>query len=103
VFAGTINESGALTFEVTGTGESTALARIIAIVEQAQTSRAQIQRLGDRVSSVFVPIVVLIALAAAVAWGFVPASAQHVHDLLANYLWHSHSPDSPLAAAIFHS
>jgi Cu+-exporting ATPase len=103
VFAGTINESGALTFRVTTTGESTALARIIAIVEQAQSSRAQIQRLGDRVSNVFVPIVVLVALAAALWWGLAPASAEGVHRFLGSYLWHSHSPDSPLAAAIFHA
>ncbi len=103
LFAGTINESGTLICRVTGIGESTALARIIAIVEQAQSSRAQIQRLGDRVSNVFVPIVVLIALSAGLWWGLAPATAQHFHDLLARFLWHSHSPESSLAAAIFHS
>jgi Cu+-exporting ATPase len=103
VFAGTLNESGTLSFRVTTTGESTALARIIAIVEQAQSSRAQIQRLGDRVSNVFVPVVVLVALAAALWWGLAPASAEHIRTFLAAYLWHSHSPDSPFAAAIFHA
>ena len=54
---------------VTATGEATALAHIIAAVARAQTSRAEIQRLGDRVSSVFVPMVVLIALATGLWWG----------------------------------
>src|SRR5882672_4887362 len=65
VYAGTANQSGQLIARVTLTGEETALAHIIAAVARAQTSRANIQRLGDRVSSVFVPIVVLIALATA--------------------------------------
>ena len=103
IFGGTINESGTLTFRVSTTGEATALARIIAIVEQAQSSRAEIQRLGDRVSSVFVPVVVLFALAAGLWWGLAPSSAQQLHSFLATYLWHAHSPDSPLAAAVFHA
>src|SRR6266850_957358 len=64
VYAGTINLTGHLVLEVTATGEGTALANIIAAVERAQASRANIQRLGDRVSSVFVPLVVVVALGA---------------------------------------
>ena len=68
LFAGTVNLNGRLVLRVTATGEATALAHIIAAVQRAQTSRADIQRLGDRVSNVFVPIVVTIALAAGIFW-----------------------------------
>jgi Cu+-exporting ATPase len=92
LFAGTVNLNGRLVMGVTATGETTALAHIIAAVQHAQTSRADIQRLGDRVSSVFVPIVVATAIAAALWWGLAPESANHVHDWLAQFLWHSHLP-----------
>jgi len=68
LFAGTVNLNGRLIIRVTATGESTALAHVIAAVQRAQTSRADIQRLGDRVSNVFVPIVVAIAIAAGMFW-----------------------------------
>jgi Cu+-exporting ATPase len=92
LFVGTVNLNGRLVMRVTATGESTALAHIIAAVQRAQTSRADIQRLGDRVSSVFVPIVVAIAIAAALWWGFAPEPANHVHDWLAQFLWRTHLP-----------
>jgi Cu+-exporting ATPase len=92
LFAGTANLNGRLVMCVTANGESTALAHIIAAVQRAQTSRAAIQRLGDRVSSVFVPVVVCLALAAGLWWGLTPASAQHVHDWLAHFFWHMHAP-----------
>ncbi|MBC8096659.1 MAG: cation-translocating P-type ATPase, partial [Akkermansiaceae bacterium] len=99
LFAGTVNLNGKLLMRVTATGEETALAHIIAAVQRAQTSRANIQRLGDRVSSVFVPIVVAIALAAAFWWGLAPDSARQVHDWLAPFLWPAHPPVGNLAAA----
>src|ERR1017187_6861492 len=68
LFAGTVNLNGRLVMRVTATGEATALAHIIAAVQRAQTSRADIQRLGDRVSNVFVPVIVCIALAAGIFW-----------------------------------
>ena len=100
LYAGTVNLNGRLVMRVTATGESTALAHIIAAVQRAQTSRADIQRLGDRVSSVFVPVVVAIAIAAALWWGLAPESARHVHDLLAPFLWHVMSPTGPAAGFI---
>ena len=66
LFAGTVNLNGRLVMRVTATGEATALAHIIAAVQRAQTSRADIQRLGDRISNVFVPVIVVIALRRAV-------------------------------------
>ena len=65
VFAGTTNLNGRLVVRVTNTGEETVLAQVIAAVERAQSSRANIQRLADRVSSIFVPIVIAIAIGAA--------------------------------------
>ena len=80
LYAGTVNVNGRLVMRVTATGEETALAHIIAAVQRAQSSRANIQRLGDRVSSVFVPLVVAVALAAGLCWGLAPDWARHVHE-----------------------
>lgn len=103
IYAGTVNQSGRLVLEVTATGESTALARIIEVVRRAQTSRANIQRLGDRVSSVFVPIVVVIALATALLWGLAPGAAAAAHNFLAQFLWKLNVPMEGIGAAVFHS
>jgi Cu+-exporting ATPase len=100
LFAGTVNLNGRLIMQVTATGEATALARVIAAVQRAQTSRADIQRLGDSVSSVFVPVVVVIAIAAGLWWGLAPTSANQVHNLLAQVLWHSHVPEGLAAGFI---
>ena len=100
LFAGTVNLNGRLVMRVTATGESTALAHIIAAVQRAQTSRADIQRLGDRVSSVFVPVVVTVAIFAGFWWGLAPASAQTVHDWLAQFFWHAHAPAGAAAGFI---
>lgn len=82
VFAATLNTDGALWIRVTGTGEATALARIVETVRAAQGSKAPIARLADRVSAVFVPIVVMIALAAAVAWFFFAPADQRAGMML---------------------
>ncbi len=87
LYAGTMNLNGRLVMRVTATGDTTALAHIIAAVQRAQTSRADIQRLGDRISQVFVPVVVAVALAAGLWWGLAPQSAVQVHDFLARFLW----------------
>ena len=68
LFAGTVNLNGRLVLRVTATGEATALAHIIAAVQRAQTSRADIQRLADRISNVFVPAIICIALTAGIFW-----------------------------------
>jgi Cu+-exporting ATPase len=100
LYAGTVNLNGRLVMRVTATGESTALAHIIAAVQRAQTSRADIQRLGDRVSNVFVPVVVAIAIAAALWWGLAPESAGHIHALLAPFLWPAMTPAGAATAFI---
>ncbi|MCS7062217.1 MAG: heavy metal translocating P-type ATPase [Anaerolineae bacterium] len=68
VIGGTLNAQGALRYEATRVGRDTALAQIIRLVEQAQGSKAPIQALADRVSAVFVPAVLLIALCTFAAW-----------------------------------
>jgi len=103
VFAGTVNQDGRLVVRVTATGSSTALAQIIAVVQRAQSSRATIQKLGDQVSSVFVPVVVLIALATGLWWGLGYAHAIHVSQGLASYLWPVHFPATALSAAFIHA
>ena len=62
VFGATVNASGRLVVRATRVGSDTALAQIARLVEQAQSAKAPVQRLADRVSSVFVPVVILIAL-----------------------------------------
>lgn len=68
VTGATINGSGSFTYRATSVGEDTVLANIIKLVGTAQATQAPVQRLADRVSSVFVPVVVLIAIWSAVAW-----------------------------------
>jgi P-type Cu+ transporter len=103
VYGGTVNLNSRLVMRVTATGDATALAQIIAAVERAQNSRANIQRLGDRVSSVFVPIVVLVAIATALWWGLAPVSASHVAHALSKFLWPIHLADTALALAVVHA
>jgi len=62
VTGGTLNQSGTLVYQATKVGSDTALAQIVRMVERAQGSKAPVQQLADRVSAVFVPIVILIAL-----------------------------------------
>jgi Cu+-exporting ATPase len=68
VVAGTVNRAGSFVFRATAVGSETTLARIIRLVEEAQGSRAPIQRLADRVAAVFVPIVLVIAALTFLAW-----------------------------------
>ncbi|MBN2303297.1 MAG: copper-translocating P-type ATPase [Anaerolineae bacterium] len=68
VIGATINKQGLLKFEATKVGRETALAQIIRLVEQAQGSKAPIQRLADQVSAIFVPLVVSVAALTFVIW-----------------------------------
>jgi Cu+-exporting ATPase len=68
VIGATINKMGAFKFEARKVGRETALAQIIRLVEEAQGSKAPIQRLADQISAVFVPVVVVIALATFIVW-----------------------------------
>jgi Cu+-exporting ATPase len=68
VFGATVNRTGAFRFEATKVGTETALQQIIRLVQDAQGSKAPIQRLADRVSGIFVPVVLGIAIVTALAW-----------------------------------
>ncbi|WP_339148600.1 MULTISPECIES: heavy metal translocating P-type ATPase [unclassified Sutcliffiella] len=70
VYGSTINKNGFLKVKATKVGKETALAQIIRIVEQAQGSKAPIQRLADKISGIFVPIVVGIAILTFLVWYF---------------------------------
>ena len=71
VIGATINKQGRLKFEAHKVGAETALAQIIRLVQEAQGSKAPIQRLADRVASVFVPVVIAIAALTLLVWWFV--------------------------------
>jgi Cu+-exporting ATPase len=79
VAAGSVNREGTFRFQATAVGAQTALARIVRLVQEAQGSKAPIQRLADRVAGVFVPVVIVVAVATFLVWwlavgaGFTPA------------------------------
>jgi P-type Cu+ transporter len=75
VIGATLNKLGSLKFEATKVGKETALAQIVRLVEEAQGSKAPIQKLADQVSAVFVPIVIVIAALTFLAWYFLVPEA----------------------------
>jgi len=68
VYGATVNQEGRLELRANAVGADTALAGIVQMVEQAQGSKAPIQRMADRVSAIFVPVVITIAIATALGW-----------------------------------
>ena len=83
VSAGTLNTHGSIIYEATRVGSETALAQIIKLVKKAQGSKPAIGRLADRISSVFVPTVMLVAIAAALVWYNVGPEPAVVHMMIA--------------------
>ncbi len=82
VIGATVNKQGLLKIEATAVGRETALAQIIRLVEQAQASKAPIQRLADQVAAVFVPAVILIAIGTFLVWYFLVPGADFVTALI---------------------
>jgi cation-transporting ATPase V/Cu+-exporting ATPase len=86
VFGATVNQEGRLIVEVTHVGPNSALAQIARLVEEAQATKAPIQRLADRISGVFVPVVVAIAVLVFAGWligsGDVPRALQNAVAVL---------------------
>ncbi|MCD7712991.1 MAG: heavy metal translocating P-type ATPase [Firmicutes bacterium] len=68
VLAGTINQKGAFTLSATSVGKETVLAHIVDMVQQAQGSKAPVQRIVDRISGVFVPVILVLALVTFLCW-----------------------------------
>lgn len=68
VLAGTINQKGSFTMEATGVGNSTLLAQIVQMVQAAQGSKAPVQRIVDKISGIFVPVVVALAVITFICW-----------------------------------
>jgi P-type Cu+ transporter len=82
VIGATINRNGALRVRVERVGGDTVLSRIIRLVQQAQGSKAPIQRLADRISAVFVPVVLSIAIVTFVVWFDVGPAPAYLHALV---------------------
>jgi P-type Cu+ transporter len=74
VVGGTLNTTGAFRYRATSVGADSVLARIVRLMRDAQSSRAPIQRLADKVSAVFVPVVLTIAIATFLVWYFAAGS-----------------------------
>ncbi len=82
VIGGTINGSGGLVMIAEKVGRDTMLSRIVAMVAEAQRSRAPIQRMADKVSGVFVPIVIGVAIVAFIAWALIGPDPKLAHALI---------------------
>jgi len=83
VIGGTLNQSGSLVIEAERVGRDTMLARIVALVAEAQRSRAPIQRLADSVAGWFVPVVIVIAFLAFTAWAIWGPQPSYSYALIA--------------------
>jgi Cu+-exporting ATPase len=83
-FGGTVNGRGALLVRATSVGEDSALARIVRLMRDAQATRAPIQSLADRVSGVFVPVVLVVAVLTLVAWLVVGGRAHAAQAIAAS-------------------
>lgn len=94
VFGATLNKNGRIVFKATKVGRDTFLSQIIKMVEDAQTSKAPIQQLADKISAVFVPIVIGVAVLTFILWYFViPSPESHA----------MHGTITPLANAIINT
>lgn len=82
VLAGTINQKGSFVIEATSVGGETVLARIIRMVQEAQGSKAPVQRIVDKVTGIFVPVVLGIAVLTFIVWMVVGGTAYMSHAML---------------------
>lgn len=82
VFAGTINQKGSFQFEALKVGDDTFLAQIIKMVQQAQGSKAPVQKLVDKIAGIFVPVVLIIAALTFILWILIGGNDAFTHALL---------------------
>ena len=88
VLAGTINQKGAFTMEATSVGGTTVLAQIVQMVQSAQGSKAPVQRIVDKISGIFVPVVVLLSFLTFVCWLVIGGEVIfHMHCYLPFRCW----------------
>nr|WP_294945766.1 heavy metal translocating P-type ATPase [uncultured Mucilaginibacter sp.] len=83
VFAGTINQKGSFRFVAEKVGSTTLLAQIIQLVQDAQGSKAPVQKLVDKIASIFVPVVIVIAVLSLIAWLLLDTENGLTHGLMA--------------------
>ena len=84
VIGATVNSSGAMEVRASAIGAGTVLARIVTLMKEAQGSQAPIQRLADRISAVFVPIVISLAIATFAAWMVLPGTPSFASAITAS-------------------
>ena len=82
VFAGTLNQKGSFRFKATKVGGETLLSQIIKMVQEAQGSKAPVQKLVDKIAGIFVPVVIAIAIATFAAWMLLGGEDAFTHALL---------------------
>lgn len=83
VFAGTINQKGSFRFEAEKVGADTLLSQIISMVQEAQGSKAPVQKLADKIAAVFVPVIIGIAVLSFILWILLDSANGFTHGLLA--------------------
>ena len=101
VIGGTINATGAIKVRATKVGADSFLAQVIKIVQEAQAAKVPIQALADRITGVFVPIILAVALVTFLAWYFAPGAMGALAELAAPYLPWVPIEASPLSLAVF--
>jgi Cu+-exporting ATPase len=97
----TINGDGVLRVRATGVGEKTFLAQVVRLVQQAQATKVPIQALADRVTRLFVPAVLVLAVATFVAWWLAPTSLVRIAAEAGRFLPWGMTDASPLGRALF--
>ncbi|MEI6171729.1 MAG: heavy metal translocating P-type ATPase [bacterium] len=101
VIGATINGEGVLRVRATGVGEATFLAQVVRLVQQAQATKVPIQVLADRVTRVFVPVVLALAAATFLAWWLAPSALGQIAAAAGRFLPWGSSDASPLGRALF--
>ena len=103
VIGATINHQGAIKMRVEKTGKETFLSRIIKLVEEAQGSKVPIQAFADKVTSYFVPIILLISLATFLFWFFFSREGQSILSIFASFIPWINTEMSVVSMALFAS